>query len=218
MITNNLGQKIRNSRKKLNLTQSELSKKTEIPLMQVSRYERNVNEPDFETIKVLARALNVKAAWLLGIENDEQSPRLQKNPNPRFLPVLGTVSAGNLETPTELLDEQVEIPSFIKSDTEKLLVVRCNGDSMNQIIPDSYDIILIKAEHTTIKNGDIVVFKTENEYSVKRFYDMGDIIIFKPESHDESFKSIVIPKEADNQITVIGKALHVCMNLKNCDK
>lgn len=200
------------TRKKLKLTQSELAKKLNVSQQAVGSWETGRTEPDNEMLKNIVSILGVSTDFLLG--ESDNSIALYKNPNPRYLPVLGTVSAGILETPTELLDEQVEIPSFIKTDTSKLLVVRCNGDSMNQIIPDGYDIILLKTEHTTINNGDIVVFKTDNEYSVKRFYDMGDIIVFKPESHDESFKSIVIPKEADNQITVIGKALHVCMNLK----
>lgn len=208
-----LGEKLKRARNQKELTQKQLEKRSGIPFLSISRYERDANKPDIDALRSLAKALDVSVAYLLG-ETQPTTPTLYKNPNPRYLPVLGTVSAGNLETPTELLDEQVEIPSFIKADPEKLLVVRANGDSMNQIIPDGYDIILIKTEHTTINDGDIVVFKTDNEYSVKRFYDMGDIIVFKPESHDESFKSIVIPKEADNQVTVIGKALHVCMNLK----
>lgn len=211
MENNNLGQKIRSSRKALKLTQTELSKKTNVPLMQISRYERNVNEPDFETVKRIATALNVQATWLLGIgETQPTTPTLYKNPNPRYAPLLGTASAGTPESVDQFIDEMLEIPNFIKHDSEHLFFIKVNGDSMNKLMGNGSTALILKSEHFTTqpKTGDIVVFKVDGEYCIKRFIETDTVVIFEPASYSDEFKPLVYVKGTSIDIEVIGKVIY----------
>ncbi|QQK07374.1 hypothetical protein [Miniphocaeibacter halophilus] len=45
-----------------------------------------------------------------------------------------------------------------------------------------------------LKDGNLVVFNDEYEYSVKKYFNSGNYIIFKPDSTDERLRDIVFPK------------------------
>lgn len=198
--------RIKQLRAEKGLTQKEFAEIFNIKQTSVSHYENGTRMPENKLLFEIAKYFNVSGDWLAG--NDETTRPLYINPEPRFLPILGTVSAGVLETPVELADEQLEVPSSLKVDAHKLLAIRCTGDSMNKVIPSGFDLVVIKAIYANIKDGDIVVFRKENEFSVKRFFDMGDVLIFKPESFDNSFKTIIVDKETTEDTEIIGKVLH----------
>lgn len=212
MENNNLGQKIRSSRKALNLTQSELSERTNVPLMQISRYERNVNEPDFETIKRIADALDVPTTWLLGIKDEilSESNNLYKNPNPRYAPLLGTASAGTPENTDDFIDEMLEVPTFIKHKANYMFFIKVNGDSMNKLMPNGSVALILKSEHFTKQpvSGDIVVFKVDNEFCIKRFIETDTVVIFEPSSYSDEFKPLVYVKGSNIDIEIIGKVIY----------
>jgi len=61
-----IGQQLKNARTKRLLTQEELAEKAEVSAATVVNIERNNQEPQFRTIRKLAKALNVDPAELLG--------------------------------------------------------------------------------------------------------------------------------------------------------
>ena len=61
-----LGERIRKLRKERHLTQDELSKKTGIAKQTISNTETDRTYPESETIRLLANALKVSTAELLG--------------------------------------------------------------------------------------------------------------------------------------------------------
>lgn len=54
-----IGQRIKNARKKANMTQAELALKLGIPFQSVSQWERDIRKPKKETLASIADALNV---------------------------------------------------------------------------------------------------------------------------------------------------------------
>lgn len=69
-----LGQRIRERRKELNLTQIELANAAGVHQRQISKYENDKNEPASLTLMALSKALNVSADWLLGITDIQRPP------------------------------------------------------------------------------------------------------------------------------------------------
>ncbi|MCL2575688.1 MAG: helix-turn-helix domain-containing protein [Defluviitaleaceae bacterium] len=67
------GQRLIGFRTQKGLLQRELAEKTGIPSSTLSRYENGLNEPDVETIKKLAKVLEVTGNELLGISGQSSS-------------------------------------------------------------------------------------------------------------------------------------------------
>ena len=64
-----LGERLRISRDAKGVTQIQTSKDIKINNKTLSGYERNVSEPDFDTIKVLAEYYDVSLDYLMGKSN-----------------------------------------------------------------------------------------------------------------------------------------------------
>lgn len=61
-----LGKRLKKAREDKNLTQTKVSKDTNINNKTLSGYERGISEPDLETIKKLAKYYDVSLDYLLG--------------------------------------------------------------------------------------------------------------------------------------------------------
>jgi transcriptional regulator with XRE-family HTH domain len=72
-----IGERVRNRREALEMTQYDLAAKTRIPQTLISRIERGVNKnPGADVLKRLARALGCSIDWLVDLyEEDSTTPR-----------------------------------------------------------------------------------------------------------------------------------------------
>ena len=61
-----LGNRLRALREKRKLTQKELAEKLNIPNQNISNYERDFRQPDYETLQMLADFFGVTTDYLLG--------------------------------------------------------------------------------------------------------------------------------------------------------
>lgn len=61
----NIGEKIKHSRKKAGLTQKELAENLGVSAAMIAQYETGKRNPKFETIKKIAKALNIEPHTLL---------------------------------------------------------------------------------------------------------------------------------------------------------
>lgn len=73
------GNRIRILRKKMNLTQLELSLKVEIPKSTLAGYENGIRRPKFEILEKLAEILNTSTDFLIGITDDPQPSKPTKD-------------------------------------------------------------------------------------------------------------------------------------------
>lgn len=72
-MENLFGERLKISRKKMQLTASELAGIMSVAQNTVSRWETGTRAPDFETVRTLARLLNTSVGYLMG-EVDDPSP------------------------------------------------------------------------------------------------------------------------------------------------
>ena len=96
-------------------------------------------------------------------------------------------------------------------DDKDIFFARINGDSMNKIMNDGTLIAIKPMPITSLNNGDIVVFSTDHEYSVKHYYRYGDALVFKPNSHDIRHKEQEY--SINDNITIHGKVITYIINL-----
>ncbi|ALA55026.1 helix-turn-helix transcriptional regulator [Shouchella clausii] len=69
----NLGERIRSLREKEELTQKQLAEKLKIPHQNLSNYERNFRQPDYETLNKIASYFDVSVDYLLGRTDNPNS-------------------------------------------------------------------------------------------------------------------------------------------------
>lgn len=72
-----LGSRLRKARERLNLSQTEVFRKTGINNKTLSRYENDGTEPDTNSLTLLAELYGVSFDWLYGKEKESASTRPQ---------------------------------------------------------------------------------------------------------------------------------------------
>ena len=81
----NIGNTIRQLRMDRNMSQAELAERIGKKRSAVGNYESGVREPDLDTLRALAGALNVPVAALLGGDGDDPRPAADLDPARRRL-------------------------------------------------------------------------------------------------------------------------------------
>ena len=94
------------------LTQKLFGKKLDIKQPQLSRYERGISEPDYETIKKYYDFYNVNLNWLFSGKGDMFNKTNQENPEPG-----GEVKPPIIKTPNE---ENPKLINIISDELETL--------------------------------------------------------------------------------------------------
>ena len=73
-----IGEKIRNAREDLNLSQEEVSRQIPMNQSSYSKIERDVQEPNLDQLRQICRILNLSADALLSINEEKMSSKDKK--------------------------------------------------------------------------------------------------------------------------------------------
>jgi len=73
-----LGQRIRSTRKELGLTLDALARRTCVARTTISKIERNIISPSFNTLAKIARGMNIKVTHLIDEDRDEDQVVIRK--------------------------------------------------------------------------------------------------------------------------------------------
>lgn len=199
------------------ITQSELCELTGIPKSAMSQYVSGAFAPKQERTYLIAKALNVNEAWLLGYDDismdreprrDDLSELMQKYDNikpiklKRF-PMLGEIACGK----PIFADEDREHYIMADMDIDADFCLTAKGDSMINARIYNGDIVFIK-EMPMVENGDIAAVIIEDEATLKRVYyypEKGKLIL-NPEN--PSCEPLVYIGDELNYIRILGKAVY----------
>lgn len=193
-----------------NETQTELAQALNINRSVVSSWLLGTRFPRMNTVEELASHFGVQKSDLLEKKNYNISDSPFQYP---FIP--DAVAAGIPCT----IEGRKELPTIGISDAimgkyagnKHILIMRVNGESMNNVIPSgSFIAVKTDIEVKNLKDGNLVVFGKEHEYSLKRFYDANDRIIFKPDSSDPRFTDHVYNK--NDSVFIVGR---VVLSIRN---
>lgn len=120
-----------------------------------------------------------------GIVSRNDAGKIIKVSNP--LRVLGQVQAGHPTTTEENTVEIETIDSYLIRRRNNSFLLKVNGDSMKDAGLVEGDIVVLEI-NTTPKNGDIVVARIENEWTIKYYYKINNKLELRPANLE--FKSI----------------------------
>ena len=73
-----LGRRIKELRKKRNITQQDLAEMLGVSYQAISRWENNITSPDITTLPVLANIFNVTVDYLLDV-NIKENTQIREN-------------------------------------------------------------------------------------------------------------------------------------------
>lgn len=207
-----VGEMLKKLRTNKNLSLDDVSKQLGIARQTLYKYETGIitNIP-LTRIEELAKIYRVEPGYIMGWKDDSKLEILGKvdvSSNYPYIPF--SVAAGSPISIDGITDmPSITIPNYLLgkyANNDDVIIMKVSGESMNKIIPDNSLIgVITNIDYRNLKNGDLVVFECNYEYSVKRFFDAGDKLIFRPDSTDPSFADIVVNKDENTRI--VGKVI-----------
>lgn len=188
-----------------NIKPIELAEKTGIDKSKISSYMSGRYKARQDGVYLLAKALCVSEAWLMGYDVPMEKKLNIDIIQPKRVPVLGKISAGLPLYAEEQLEGYMMAPEIAIKDGIEYFYLRVQGDSMNTKFNDG-DLVLIQKQDT-LENGEIGAIRVNGfDATVKRFKTQGDLIILEPMSTNPIHTvQIYNPKEVD--INIIGKVI-----------
>lgn len=202
-----VGDLIRLTRRKRNLSQRRLSLLTGISNTEIKRIEDGTRKnPSPRVLKLLSEALGLSyddlmkaAGYLPGFVPANEVQRT------KAVPVLGFIRAGNPLYVAEQVQGWVQVPEeWIDGECFFLQV---KGDSMINARIQEGDLVLVRRQ-SCADSGDIaVVMVDDEEATIKRVFYTNDSIILHPEN--PKYKPVVFSGAEKGRVKVLGKVLWV---------
>ena len=201
------GQRICKALSIRDMKQVDLSEKTGIPKSAISQYCAGSFKPKQQRLFLIAEALDVDEAWLMGLDvpmergsSANRIPNILPMPEMRKIPLLGTIACGEPILAVQNIEEYVKIPKDMAGD----FALTCKGDSMiNARIFDG-DIVYIR-QQDTVESGEIAAVLIGDEATLKRVRILPDRIILEPEN--PLYDPLVYRGEEMNNVRILGKAV-----------
>lgn len=204
-----IGDNIKKRRVELGMSVEDLANKINKNRATIYRYEnKNIENLPTTILEPLAKALKTTPAELMGWE-----VKSNKLPSQTYKLLPNTAGAGLMDYELDISElETIDVPDqFLGryAGRKDILILKVNGESMNKIIPDqSYVGIIYKDYDYLPHTGDIIVYRLRGEgLGIKRFIDMYDEIMLKPESTEQIYKERRFKKETADDFEILGKVI-----------
>src|SRR5690625_4878872 len=191
--------------KEYNLTHQQLDDIAGVSVSTVGKWILEKASPRMGAIEKISNHFQIPKSYILK-EDDYELPNLLSEY--KYFPAY--VSAGlpnDVEAVTEY--ETISISDEVMgkyANSKDIYFIKVNGESMNKIIPHNSLVAVrpVSSIHD-LKTDDIVVYRKDSEYAIKRLVIDKDKWIFKPESTDDTFYDDVVYK--DDDVTIKGKVV-----------
>lgn len=204
-----VGERIKKRRTELGLSVDQLAERLGKNRATIYRYESNdIEKFPVTAVEPLAKALYTSPAYLMGwIDNQKIDSFSNVHPvGTRSFPVLSAVACGE---PILMQDERelyIDASSEIKAD----FVLVAKGDSMIGARINDGDIVFIR-QQPAVENGEIAAVAIDDEATLKRFYQYGDLIVLRAEN--PAYEEMQFRLEDGKTVRVLGKAVAFQSNL-----
>lgn len=180
--------------------QIDLVNMTGIGKSSISQYLSGNYEAKQDKIFLLAKALDVDPAWLMGKNVPMDGANYKKSKvKTNLIPLVGTIAAGTPILAEQNIEDYFSLDASIDAD----FALEIRGDSMlgAGIFPG--DIVFIR-EQPCVENGEIAAVLIDNEATLKKFYKTENAIVLQPEN--DMHEPITI---TDGYVKVMGKLVAV---------
>lgn len=214
-----------------NMRPIDLANKTKISKAQICNYLKGTYKAKQDKLYIIAKALDVSEAWLMGYDVDMDREWFPDNKedltnitidNARYIetttktvkiPILGKVPAG---VPIEAIEDIIgyeEIPASMLRDGNNYFSLKIDGDSM---YPDykTGDIIIIRQQSDCNSGDDCVVMVNGDDATFKRVVKQEKSIILKPLNNEYEPYYFDEYEIMTKPVKIIGVAVEVKRKLR----
>lgn len=214
-----------------NMRPIDLANKTKISKAQICNYLKGTYKAKQDKLYIIAKALDVSEAWLMGYDVDMDREWFPDNKedltnitidNARYIetttktvkiPILGKVPAG---VPIEAIEDIIgyeEIPASMLRDGNNYFSLKIDGDSM---YPDykTGDIIIIRQQSDCNSGDDCVVMVNGDDSTFKRVVKQEKSIILKPLNNEYEPYYFDEYEIMTKPVKIIGVAVEVRRKLR----
>jgi len=229
MNKENIGERIRQKRKELKLTQQQIATSIGVSPTSLVFWERGETTPKGSNLITLAKKLGVEATWLL----TGKETSVVENGNAE---ILGNMQTWDSKTP--LNDDEVAIPflsnvklsagngficdvehdngfrlRFAKStlkrygvDESDAVCVSVSGNSMEPVLPDG-STVGINCGETALVDGKIYAINHSGELFIKKLYKQpgGGLRIYSFNELEYPAKEYKASEVSEEKITILGR-------------
>lgn len=205
-----IGNRIKNKRIELNMTQEELALKSGYTSRSsVNKIELGLVDIPQSKIASIASALGVSPAYLLfgDVFTDKDNSELRPVNLKRF-PMLGEIACGKPIFANEEHETYIDASADIKAD----FCLTAKGDSMVGARIHNGDVVFIK-EQSIVDNGQIAAVIIDNDVTLKRWYFYPDKKKLILQAENPSYEPFVFIGEELNNIRCLGRAVSFMSNL-----
>lgn len=213
----NIGQRIKELRKMLGLTQKEFANRIGKSTISIAKWEAGDRTPDESTLKLIAKEFGVSEEWLKTGEGEILVKGLPASGEDEYIEIplydvyasAGTGIINYQEAPKPIkIDEWFARMVLGLSSTNGLFLVKAYGDSMHPTIKSGDFLIGRFWEYEGfLLEGAVYILRIGNELFVKRFRRdrANKKLIFSPDN--PNYEDIVIPEEEQENLVIIGRIL-----------
>ena len=140
-----------------------------------------------------------------GIEILDSLPFIVSQPGQTLpVPIVGTVRAGEPILAVENIEGYINLDrTFVSS--EDVFLLRVQGDSMIDAHIQDGDFALVKPQPNA-ENGEIVVALIEDEATIKRIFQKGDLIRLEPAN---PYIEPLVVKKGEKKVAIVGKLIGI---------
>ena len=213
-----IGNRIRNRREELGLSQDELGKrlgyKSRSSINKIELDQRNLTQ---SKIKAIADALETTPAYIMGWDEpdqklDEENLKFFDNLFPietKKFPLLGNIACGKPIFADEQFEAYIEAGANIKAD----FCLRAKGDSMIGARIYDGDIVFIRKQKM-VDDGEIAAVLIDDEATLKRVYYDQENNVIQLFAENPQYKTMRFVGEELNRIRILGKAVALQTDVK----
>lgn len=205
-----IGNRIKNKRIELNMTQEELALKSGYTSRSsINKIELGLVDIPQSKIASIASALGVSPAYLLfgDVFTDKDNSELRPV-NLKKFPMLGEIACGKPIFANEEHETYIDASADIKAD----FCLTAKGDSMVGARIHNGDVVFIK-EQSIVDNGQIAAVIIDNDVTLKRWYFYPDKKKLILQAENPSYEPFVFIGEELNNIRCLGRAVSFMSNL-----
>jgi len=213
-----LGKRLKQVIRKLDITQTSLSKTLSISNVVINRYTKDKTMPDYNFLNKLTAAFKININWLLSGEGSMfLAENLKEIGDKQYLnmPVVAAVSCGSPQE-IELADPQDHIlldTNSLAGDFNNYFAFFASGDSMEPYISNG-DVVVVK-HHEDWGTADdrICVVRVNGEVTLKKVtvFSEGEEVLLSP--FNKEYSPLLINEDNYGEAYLVGIAIMAIKNL-----
>ena len=202
---------LKEARKAAGYTQEKVSELTEIALGTLRRWEQGVNEPDMESVKLLAALYGTSTDTILGTEYGTPLSAIKpiSGINMADVPLYGSIAAG---TPIEMVEVEGAhpVPAKVIEQYPDAFLLEVEGESMNRILPNGCYALVDPCDDVERDGQPYAVCVNGYDATIKRVRKLNNGFQLVPDSNDPTYavETYNYNEPGTETITIIGRVVY----------